>query len=461
MVLLTDSFVKSKLPSTLGALRKKAMAQLRRKGMRSPGDRTLLHESRVQQIELLMQNEELRFSQAELLESRVRYSQIYDFAPVGYFALDLRGSILESNLMGSELLAIEKPLLKNHPFSAFVSFAYRSVYDEFLRSVIDSDVARDCELGLIRRRDRIFVHLTGVLLTVSDSAQILIAVTDITRRRHAEQGLEKARQELEFRVQERTDQLNKSNQALQQKVIEASVFAEQLSQSKEQLESSNRQLRSLATQLMDAQDEERRRISRELHDDLSQKVASLAIETQQIQRDVTRGSDTTAALRALHQRMVHLAQDVHLIAYQLHPSVLDDLRLPLALQAFISEWAGQHKMTVKFTQSKLPDVIPNNVASCLYRVTQEGLRNVFRHAGTSEVAVHLAVSKNGLLLSIKDRGAGLPPSNGGRKHRGLGILSMRERLRLVNGTLSIRSRAGKGTVVVARIPISQSNTEVI
>ena len=453
--------MKPKPPSTLDTLRKKATAQLRRKGVRSPRDRpTLLHELQVQQIELLLQKEELRSSPAELVENRVRYSQIYNFAPVGYFALDLSGLILESNLQGAQLLGVDRQLLRNHNFGAFVSFAYRSVYNEFLQTLLDSDVGQDIELELIGRRNRIFVHLTGVLLTVSGSAQILIAVTDITRRWHAERGLEKARQELEFRVQERTEQLNELNRALEEKVREVTVALEQLSQSKKELERTTRQLRSLANQLMEAQDQERRRISRELHDDLSQKLASLGVETQTIQRDLTRGSDIGEPLQALHQRIVHLAQDVHFIAYQLHPSVLDDVRLPLALQAFINEWAGQHKMVVKFTMTKLPDVIPNNVASCLYRVTQEGLRNVSRHAETSEVAVHLGLSAKGLLLSIKDRGAGMAPSNGGGRQRGLGILSMKERLRLVNGTLSIRSRAGHGTTVLARIPLQLSSPEM-
>jgi len=268
--------------------------------------------------------------------------------------------------------------------------------------------------------------------------------------------LETARQTLEFSVLERTEQLSQLNRALQQKVKEADFAAKELRASKKELERTNRQLRLLANQLMDAQDEERRRISRELHDDLGQKLASLAIEMQQLQRDsASRSATSLQAFQALHQRIVHLAQDVHLIAYQLHPSVLDDLRLPLALQAFIHEWAGRHKMHVKFTQTKLPDALPHDIAACLYRVTQESLRNVSRHAATSEVAVHLGLSNKGLLLSVKDRGSGMIASNGGPQRRGLGILSMKERLRLVNGTLSIRSRVGRGTTVMARIPMPQ------
>src|SRR5262245_1418883 len=214
--------MKFKQPSTLRALRKKATAQLRRKPeQRSPAVRErsrLLQELKVQQVELLLQNEELRASHEELLESRARYSQVYDFAPFGYFTLDLGGLILEANLKGAELLGCERSLMRNRPFSSFISYVYRSTFDDFLLSILDSDVTQECELEVIRRRDRVFAHLTGVLLTTPPPAQVLIAMSDMTRRWRAEQALERARQDLEMRVLERTEQLNELNHVLQQKV---------------------------------------------------------------------------------------------------------------------------------------------------------------------------------------------------------------------------------------------------
>ena len=215
------------------------------------------------------------------------------------------------------------------------------------------------------------------------------------------------------------------------------------------------QLQSLTTELMTAQEEERRRISRELHDDINQRLALLAIEMGSLEANPPISPDTMRqAFQSLAQRLAAISDDVRRMAYQFHPSILDDLGLPTALKRLADEFSAQTGIKTVVVQEELTDPLPRVVASCLYRITQESLANVTKHAQTSRVELELTCDGREVTLSIDDSGVGFDLEYIRAHHLGLGLVNMRERVRAVHGRLDIQSRPGEGTHIVVHIPLS-------
>ena len=212
------------------------------------------------------------------------------------------------------------------------------------------------------------------------------------------------------------------------------------------------QIRDLAGRLMMAQEEERRRIARDLHDDVGQRLSLFAIEAEQLQAhppDAHDGADGRA--HDLATKAQALSSDIQRIAYELHPARLEHLGFLAALRQFVEELRSRHGLTVAVVATDWPRNIPPDVALCLYRVTQEALRNVVRHSGGREARVALAGQPDSLTVTISDGGAGFEA--GARPvNRGLGLTGMQERLRLIGGALSIAAAPGQGTRIQARVP---------
>jgi signal transduction histidine kinase len=212
-------------------------------------------------------------------------------------------------------------------------------------------------------------------------------------------------------------------------------------------------LRVLSAGLLAAQEKERKRISRDLHDDLNQRLAMLAVHVAQLESEIPESEgDILAHLQTLQANLTGLSDDVRRTAHQLHPSVLEHLGLAAAIESYCADFSKQETVHVQFRKSSLPARIPEGVALCLYRVVQESLRNVARHSGAGKATVTLTGSKNGLFLTIGDSGKGFDPNVAKRKG-GLGLVSMEERVRAVEGSLTIATRPGDGTRIEIRIPV--------
>ncbi|HTC33779.1 MAG TPA: chemotaxis protein CheB [Bryobacteraceae bacterium] len=211
------------------------------------------------------------------------------------------------------------------------------------------------------------------------------------------------------------------------------------------------EIRALAAQLMTAQEEERRRVSRELHDSLCQKLASLALDVENLAVALPPPPATRTRLQELGARAIQVSEEARHIAYELHPSVLDDLGLVISLQALCDEFAKAEKIRVDFKVGKLPDQIPQKIASGLYRIAQEGLQNIAKHARAKRLSVGLVIRDHRLVLSLEDDGIGFAP-DAVKGKGGLGLVSIGERARILGGTLSIESKPGYGT----RISVSVS-----
>jgi len=211
------------------------------------------------------------------------------------------------------------------------------------------------------------------------------------------------------------------------------------------------ELHDLSRRLIAAHEEEHAMLARELHDDVSQRLAALAIEAGRAELEAPQGAQAEA-LRAVREGLVRLSEDVHSLAYQLHPSVLEELGLAEALRAECERRGRQGTLDLTLDLEPLPIAVDRDAALCLFRVAQEALTNVAHHAGVREASLTLRHADGGLLLAVTDGGAGFDPQHSGTGMR-LGLASMRERVRLARGTLDIDSEPGRGTTLLAWVPL--------
>ena len=221
----------------------------------------------------------------------------------------------------------------------------------------------------------------------------------------------------------------------------------------EDLLESHLRIKDLAGKLIVAQEEERKHIARELHDDLNQQVAALAIGLGRLNRQIS-GEDTAihTQLTKLEDRTIQLSDQIRRISHELHSSTLEHVGLEEALRLFCSEFSDQQEIAISLSIEKGLGVIPADISLCLYRVTQESLRNIARHSGTKEAELELSRSGGFIQLRVSDHGVGFDPLIRGR--RGLGLISMEERVKFLQGSLVLKSHPGDGTELNARIPLS-------
>jgi PAS domain S-box-containing protein len=224
-----------------------------------------------------------------------------------------------------------------------------------------------------------------------------------------------------------------------------------LKQAERILRRSREQARALASRLLSAQEEERRLLARELHDDLTQRLAVVAIEIGTLEGQLRpEGTRVSNRLGEIREEIVKLSGEVHSISRQIHPAILEDLGLADAMKSEIAVFSEREGISVTFEQEKTPVPIPKDVALVAYRVMQESLRNIAKHAKVEQAEVLLAGTGEAIELCIKDSGAGFVPD---KVHGKVGMASMEERARLVNGELSVKSAPGQGTVVNLKLPL--------
>jgi signal transduction histidine kinase len=227
-----------------------------------------------------------------------------------------------------------------------------------------------------------------------------------------------------------------------------------LSDSQEKLRQSHNQVRKLLGRLIDVQEAERRRISRELHDDLNQKIATLSMGISQLKRKVPQqDGELIADLDQLRKTANGLTDEVRRLSHQLHPAVLEHLGLVPALESYIASFSDEEQIDVQFTADTGEVRIPFQTSICLYRVAVEALRNVARHSGAASAAVSLKRSHDGLELQVSDSGRGFDVKTF-KQGGGLGLISIEERLRVLEGDCEISSAWERGTTLVARVPLT-------
>lgn len=237
-------------------------------------------------------------------------------------------------------------------------------------------------------------------------------------------------------------------------VTDRQLASHALKDSQQKLNQSHTHVRSLLGRLIDVQESERRRISRELHDDLSQKIATLSVAISRLKRRLPL-SDTEIIkeLDDLRQKTNSLTNEIRRLSHQLHPAVLEHLGLVTALESYIGHFQDEEQIDVRLTAELGAERVPFQTSICIYRVAVEALRNVSRHSGAASAIISLRRENGSLELRVSDSGKGFD-ADAFRKGGGLGLVSIEERLRLLHGTCEIHSSPQKGTTLVARVPLT-------
>ncbi|MDH4187108.1 MAG: sensor histidine kinase [Nitrospira sp.] len=221
----------------------------------------------------------------------------------------------------------------------------------------------------------------------------------------------------------------------------------------EEIDRTREDLRMLAGKLLTVQDEERRRISRDLHDDVNQRLGAIGLHLDSLCRDLPESpAAVRRRLRTIRRHVSELSDDVRQLAYRFHQSTVEDLGLVVALQRYINDFVKRTGINARFSKPHSPDPIPLRAATCLYRIAQESLGNVGLHAHATNVTVELVVGPEYLSLAIRDNGIGMDTDAIQQRRPGLGMLSMQERVRLLNGSVEWHSTPGAGTDVQVRLP---------
>ena len=219
------------------------------------------------------------------------------------------------------------------------------------------------------------------------------------------------------------------------------------------------QLQNLTSKLIKVQEDERQRIARELHDDVSQRLAALVLDVVSLEQQPPLLPELIGkALEPVREQLEQLSDDLHNLAYKLHPSLLEHAGLQPAIEDQVREVTKRTGLSVSLKVNHVPSSLSLDHSTCLFRVLQESLQNVVKHACATEATVKLSGSSKGVGLSVTDNGKGFDASDKSAHHKGLGLTSMQERLRLLNGFLRIHSSPAVGTKICAWIPFKRDET---
>ncbi|MCE0499150.1 MAG: histidine kinase [Methylacidiphilales bacterium] len=453
-----------KEPNTIAdavELRRSAEVRLKGRPVRPASPKTeadakrLLHELQVHQIEVEMQNVELQSARDRVETLLKTYTDLYDFAPVGYFSVDEQGLILEVNLTGAALLGVERSRLIKQRLQNFVDPPSRPLLLAFLKKIFTSPRKQICELPLLNERGTPF--WADLQAASSDDVRgkmkwCRVAVSDLTNLKHEEE------------VQRRMEGLAVANMDLKQEIVRRQKSESDLKKSEahyaqlfEQSRLMQEQLRHLSRQLLLTQEEERKRISRELHDEIVQTLVGINVHLASLSVKAPFNIRELRKKIARTRRLVEKSVDiVHRFARELRPTVLDDLGLIPALQSFIKDFTKRTKIRVQFTAFAGVEQLNSTQRTVLYRVAQSALANVEKHAKASDVKVSMRKLKNAIRLEIHDNGKSFDVQSVlfAKRHKRLGLLGSRERVEMVGGKFGVESAPGQGTTVSAEISIT-------
>jgi len=414
----------------------------------------LLHELQVHQVELEMQNNELQEARDRMEVLLEKYTDFYDFAPVGYLSLDESGQILEVNLNGAALLGVTRAHLIGRRLPPFITPASRPTFLAFLKRVFADGGKQVCEATLLRENGKsIWADFHGTIAVTSRDPKkwCRVVVTDITVLKRAEEA------------QRRSDAILAANEELRREIARRKASEESLRKSEQhqrqllaESHHMQEQLRQLSRQVLEAQEEERKRISRELHDVIAQTLTGINIRLATLKRGVGVNAHDFSRNIARTQKLVEKSVNlVHEFARELRPAVLDDLGLIPALHAFMKKFmakTGVRAHLKAFTEVEKLNPVRRTV---LFRVAQEALTNVARHAQASRVEVTIQkLADSGVCMRIKDDGKSFNvervwSANGGKR---LGLIGMKERLEMIGGKFAVVSAPGQGTTIEAHLP---------
>lgn len=209
----------------------------------------------------------------------------------------------------------------------------------------------------------------------------------------------------------------------------------------------------ISGKLIEAQEKERARIGRELHDDIGQRLALLVIELDKLQHQFPKlNIELDTRMGQLREKLEEVVRDVHTLSHDMHPSKLEYLGLVPAIRGFCRDFSDNHLFEVDLECAAIPEGIPSETALCLFRVLQESIHNSQKHSGADRCQVRLWASAGRVYLTVCDSGRGFEKHESPESRGGLGLISINERLKSVGGTFSIESQPLRGTMVRVSVP---------
>ncbi len=371
--------------------------------------RHLVHELRVHEIELRMQNDTLRQTQYELEKLQERFRELYDNAPVGYISIDTEGIINTANRTSADLLGLIRKELIGRRFTRFISSGDKTRYLEFFKPLTSGHPHGWVEVRLLKAGGESFhARLEGHAMAHGkpEADEILLCLSDISEKKQAEDELEKTRD----------------------------------------------QLRKLAAHLQSVREEERKSMAREIHDEMGQVMAYLKMSLPVIEARIPEtDTETRRRIQTMKESLADSIQSTKSIISRLRPYQLDELGLIPALESYVQEFQEQSGIkTHLFASEAQPGLSPEK-ATALYRIVMEGLSNAARHSGASYVVVSITEGCKKITLEISDDGAGFKKI-AEDSETSYGIMGMRERAMSVDGDLEIDSETSRGTRLTAWFP---------
>ena len=378
-------------------------------------------------VVVLVDIDQLRRSQQHLVDARDFASSVVESVPVPIVVLNEDLSIRTVNTAFRDLTRMQSRELENRSLPELVTHLWglESLREKLNQLLSLSNGAVVFEHQSDQPQKKILLIKAQVLST-DGSRVLLLMMEDITLRREAE------------------ILISKQKEALEGEIV---VAARRLTRTQEEL-------RGLTAHLFTVQEEERQRVARELHDDVSQRLSHLQILLHEIKADRYQKEDMKR-LQQMRTEIESLNTDVRQISHRLHSAILQDLGLSPALKAMVQEFGEREKMPVTFASHELPETWSPRTSMAIFRIAQEALRNVSKHAGKTHVKVTLTGVDGQLQLRVMDFGVGFD-QDGEAPGGGLGMISMQERARLAGGTLEVASGLGQGTTVTATVPLESA-----
>lgn len=392
---------------------------------------------------------EQRRTEDALTESENLMRRALSIETVGVLFFDLKGGINDANKTFERMSGYTADELRSLDWRVLTPPEYIEITERRARDLAERGETPPYEKQHIRKDGTKWWGLFAPTRLSESGAgsQCVEFIVDITERKQADAAVRAAKQELEWRVEQRTVELSQINRRLVAEVHERRAAEERV--------------KKLLRQIVNAQEEERRRISRELHDTLGQQLAALHMSIELIKSKSDGEVWLTEEVERMRQIFDRVNSDVDYLAWELRPLSLDLGGLDAALETFVKEWSQQFGIEAGYQAVSIDGArFGREVEINLYRIFQEALQNIHKHAGATRVNVLLEKNDGHAVLVIEDNGKGYVAEAGApADDKGMGLTNMRERAALIGGSVEIESAPGAGTTIFIRVPVREALAE--